>query len=145
MSGVYRVQGKIASLFYSKAALADSVEDPLEAPPLCSKVALADSSLSKHHLSAARSLWQTQSQILPQHLFVENNSVFLLSRHFVPNFHPAPARKNTYFVIAPAQGQTCVPSANQRLRKQFSKDSGPIQGLITRTKVWNKMLHALFY
>ena len=27
----------------SKVALADSVEDPLEAPPLCSKVALADS------------------------------------------------------------------------------------------------------
>ena len=32
-----------ASPLCSKVALADSVEDPLEASPLCSKVALADS------------------------------------------------------------------------------------------------------
>ena len=32
-----------ASPLYSKVALADSVEDALEASPLCSKVALADS------------------------------------------------------------------------------------------------------
>ena len=34
---------KTASPLRSKVALADSVEDPLEASPLCSKVALADS------------------------------------------------------------------------------------------------------
>ena len=32
-----------ASPLCSKVALADSAEDPLEAPPLCSKIALADS------------------------------------------------------------------------------------------------------
>ena len=42
MLGVYGGKG-VASPLCSKVALADSVEDPLEAPPLCSKVALADS------------------------------------------------------------------------------------------------------
>ena len=42
MLGVYGGEG-FASPLCSKVALADSVEDPLEASPLCSKVALADS------------------------------------------------------------------------------------------------------
>ena len=37
------LQRPAASPLCSKVALADSVEDPLEASPLCSKVALADS------------------------------------------------------------------------------------------------------
>ena len=58
-----------ASPLCSKVALADSVEDPLEAPTLCSAVATARSLWqtqskipSKHHLSAPRSLWQTRSK-----------------------------------------------------------------------------------
>ena len=42
MLGVYGGEG-FASPLCSKVALADSVEDPLEAQPLCSKAALADS------------------------------------------------------------------------------------------------------
>ena len=47
-----------ASPLCSKVALADSVEDPLEAPPLCSKVALVDSVENplEAHLFAARRL-----------------------------------------------------------------------------------------
>ena len=41
--GSCATQGVEAPPLCSKVALADSVEDPLEAPPLCSKVALADS------------------------------------------------------------------------------------------------------
>ena len=41
MLGVYGGKG-VALPPCSKVALADTVEDPLEAPPLCSKVALAD-------------------------------------------------------------------------------------------------------
>ena len=69
MLGVYGGRG-IASPLYSKVALADSVEDPLEASPLCSKVALADSS---------------EDPLARKMLLV-----FLQKKHFGSNFHPAP-------------------------------------------------------
>ena len=72
MLGVYGGKG-VALPLCSKVALADSVEDPLEASPLYSKAALADclaNILREHHLSEAS----------------ERNDVDA-------NFHPAPARK----------------------------------------------------
>ena len=61
VASLWQTEPKILSKHHlsgGEVALADSAEDPLEASPLCSKVALEASPLS-----AARPLWQTPSRI----------------------------------------------------------------------------------
>ena len=82
----------IASSLCSKAALADSVEDPLEAPPLCIKAALADSIEDPPEASplcSKAALADCLENILREHHLSEAS----VENHFDANFHPAPARK----------------------------------------------------
>ena len=91
MLGVYGGKG-IASPLCSKVTLADSVEDPLEAPPLCSKAALADS--VEDPLEASPLCCEVPLADSPEHILREHHlNEASMKKHFDANFHPAPARK----------------------------------------------------